>query len=382
MSAKEALILDVNDGMSVTEAAGEHGVARSCAYKWVARYRRYGWTGLEELSRRPELSPNRKPQELVDELLELKRKYPAFGPLKLAELLDEAHGEHVMAVSTAGTILVRHGRVRKRGPRHRNVGRVEHSPYEISGAGDSETTDFKGQFRMGNGSLCYPLTIADPFSRYVLAIEALESTHMTPVKKIFEKIFREHGVPRQMISDNGTPFCSATSLGGLTQLSRWWIEMGVIPVRIQPGRPDQNGIHERMHRTLKDWIVSHPKSSLRTHQRSFDAFRAEFNQIRPHQSLGQKKPASAFRPYRPFPSRPPAIEYDTNMDVRSVNANGEIKWEGSPIFVSEVLIGAKVGLLPIAESIWSIHFGPVRIGYLDDLSRCTRNRRPLEEDQQ
>ena len=381
MSAKESLIFDVNDGMSVSEAADEHGVARSCAYKWVGRYRKYGLAGLEELSRRPELSPNRTPQELVDELLELKRKYPAFGPPKLAAMLEEKHGEPVMAVSTAGTILLRHGRVKKRGPRRRSIGRIEHAPYEISGAGDSETTDFKGQFRMRNGVFCYPLTIADPFSRYVPAIEGLESTHMAPVKKVFERVFREYGVPRQVISDNGTPFCSPVSLGGLTQLSRWWIEMGVIPVRIKPGRPDQNGIHERMHRTLKDWIVSNPKSSLRSQQRSFDAFRAEFNQIRPHQSLGQKTPASAFRPYRPFPSRPPTIEYDTNMDVRSVNTNGEIKWKGVPIFLSEVLIGAKVGLLQIAESIWSIHFGLVQIGYLDDVSCSARNQRPQKDDQ-
>jgi putative transposase len=382
MSAKESLIFDVNDGMSVSDAADEHGVARSCAYKWVNRYRRYGWAGLEESSRRPELSPDRTPQDVVDELLELKRKYPAFGPAKLVAIMEEERGEHVLAASTAGTILSRHGQVKKRRPRQRSAGPIERGPYEISGAGDSETTDFKGQFRMGNGGLCYPLTIADPFSRYVLAIKALESTHMAPAKEVFERVFREYGVPRQMVSDNGTPFCSPISLGGLTQLSRWWIEMGVIPVRIQPGRPDQNGIHERMHRTLKDWIVSNPKSNLRTQQRSFDAFRKEFNHIRPHESLGQKKPASAFRPYRPYSTRMPAIEYDTNMDVRSVNANGEIKWNGHPIFFSEVLIGAKVGLLQVAESLWSIHFGPVRIGYLDEVSRRAMNRRPLEDDKE
>jgi putative transposase len=382
MSAREALIFDVNSGKSVSDAADDHGVVRSCAYKWVGRFNRLGRAGLVELSRRPELSPDRTSQDVVDELLELKKKYPAFGPAKLVPMLEQRYGEHVMAVSTGGRILSRHGQVNKRRPRQRSVGRVEHSPYEISGAGDSATADYKGQFRMGNCELCYPLTIADPFSRYVLAIDAMASTHMAPAKAAFERVFREYGVPRQLITDNGTPFCGATSLGGLTQLSRWWIELGIIPVRIEPGRPDQNGIHERMHRTLKDWIVRHPKSSLRSQQQSFNAFRTEFNQVRPHQSLGQKTPLTAFRAYRPFPSRLPKIEYDTNVEPRAVNANGEIKWHGHQIFLSEVLTGGHVGLLRVADSVLSIFFGSVRIGYLDEQNRRASNRRPPEDEQQ
>jgi transposase InsO family protein len=379
MSARQALIFDVNDGMRVSEAAQQHGVGRSCAYKWVTRYKQYGLAGLEELSRRPELSPERTSPEYVEELVALKKKHPAFGPAKLVPMLDERYGEHVMAVSTAGEILARHGLVQKRRPRHRSAGRLEHSPYEVAGAGDSMTADYKGQFRMGNGALCYPLTMADPFSRYVVAIEALPSTHMITAKARFERVFREYGVPRQMITDNGTPFCSAGSLGGLTQLSRWWIEQGITPIRIEPGRPDQNGIHERMHRTLKDWIRRNARPSMRAQQRSFDDFRTEFNDVRPHQSLGQKPPSTAFRAYRPFSATPGAIEYDSNVDVRRVNANGEIKWKGHPIFLSEVLIGANVGLLQVAESIWSISFGSVRIGYLDQLRKAALNRRPADE---
>lgn len=381
MSAKEALILDVHGGMSISEAAKIHGVARSCVYKWLGRVREAGSlaAGLAEQSRRPENSPTRTPQELVEELLELKTQYADYGPAKLVELLERRRGSHAMAVSTAGMILARHGRVQKRALRRPRVGRIEHSPYEISGAGDTQSTDFKGQFRMGNRELCYPLTICDPFSRYVLDIVAMPSTHMAAVRAAFERVFREHGVPRQIISDNGTPFCSANSLGGLTQLSRWWIELGITPVRIAPGRPDQNGIHERMHRTLKAWIARHERQSLRGYQRSFDAFKAEFNHVRPHQALGQKPPATAFKPYRPFPKRVTPFEYNSCMEVRKVNANGEIKWQGRPIFTTEVLIGANIGLTQVGKQLWSIHFGPVRIGFLDTAANRVMNRAPEPE---
>jgi hypothetical protein len=236
------------------------------------------------------------------------------------------------------------------------------------------TTDYKGQFRMGNGELCYPLTIADPFSRYVLAIDALPSTNLPGAKAGFERVFRKYGVPWQMLSDNGTPF-SSNALGGLTQLSRWFIELGIVPIQIEPGHPEQNGIHERMHRTLKAWIRRHPKSSLRVQQRCFNAFRQQFNHERPHQSLGQKTPASAFQSYRPF-CRPSKLEYDTTMDVRSVRSNGQIKWKGGMLFISEVLAGTNIGLIEIGEQLWSIHFGAVRIGYLDGLTNRAQNSRP------
>ena len=375
MSAKEALIWDVNKGMSVAKAADVHGVTRSCAYKWVDRYRRLGLAGLNELSRAPEHSPNRISQTLVSELVKLKRKHPLYGPVKLITVLEERHGEHVMAVSTAGEFLARHGLVRKRRSL-RSPGRIEHGPFEVAGAGDSMTTDYKGQFRMGNKTWCYPLTIADPFSRYVFAIDALTSTRMAPAKLGFEAVFKEYGIPRQMVSDNGTPFCSSQSLGGLTQLSRWWIELGIIPIRIQPGHPQQNGIHERMHRTLKDWIGEYPQPNLRAQQRSFDAFLEDFNHVRPHQSLGQKTPSTALKPYRPFSSRPKTPNYDTTMTVRSVRSNGQIQWNGELIFTSEVLIGANIGLLPIDETVWSIYFGAVRIGYLDGLAQRVQNRLP------
>lgn len=378
MSAREALVFDVNKGMSVAEAAAAHGVARSCAYKWLARYETEGMAGLQQRSRRPELSPRRVAQELVDELVKLKKRHPDYGPAKLVPMLEMRHGEHVMAVSTAGQILARHGWVDTR-RKSRSPGRIGHSAFEVAGAGDTMTADFKGEFRLLDRSLCYPLTVADPFSRYVLDTRAMSSTHMEPARQAFERIFRKHGLPRQMVTDRGTPFCSSISLGGLTQLSRWWIELGIVPIRIDPGRPQQNGIHERMHRTLKQWITRDRRSTLRAQQRSFDAFRREFNHVRPHQSLGQKTPSTAYRAYQPYQSRRRSIEYDTNAEVRRVNTNGEIKWKGELIFTSEVLIGADLGLIRIDETLLAIQFGIVRIGYLDELAGRVWNRPPAEQ---
>jgi transposase InsO family protein len=290
-------------------------------------------------------------------------------------VLDAIRGEHIMSASTAGQILARLGMVERRRSRHRSPGPPERMPYTIGGAGDAMTTDFKGQFRTRDGRLCYPLTIADPFSRYVLAITALPSTHGSLARRVFERVFREYGIPRLIISDNGSPFASAASLGGLTQLSRWWIELGSTPMRIEPGRPQQNGIHERMHRTFKKSLQRQPPATFGQQQRRFDLFRTEFNEVRPHQSLGQKPPATVFRPYRPF-ERPKPFDHDRNMEVRRVNEHGAIKWNGREVFISEVMIGALIALLPVGETLYAIYFRHVRIGWLDTLEWRAISRRP------
>ena len=375
MSAKQAFVWDVNGGMSVSDAAELHGIARSCAYKWIRRYRQYGDDGLEELARAPLNSPAKTPSPIVDELVALKRKY-GYGPAKLVAMLEEKHGAHVLAPSTAGTILARLGLVKKRRSRRPGMGAIAHPAFSLGDAGESMTADYKGQFRMRNGRMCYPLTIADPASRYIMAIDAFASTAMDQARNSFERVFREYGVPRQLLTDNGTPFCSSMSLGGITTLSRWWIELGIVPLRIAPGKPQQNGIHERMHRTLKDWIRERPQIDLRGHQRSFDAFRREFNHIRPHQSLDQKKPVTAFKHYRPFPRRIKPFAYDSSMEVRAIRSNGEFKWKGHLIYASEVLKGANIGLFQVDEATWEIYFGHVPLGWLDGINKRVRNRRP------
>jgi transposase InsO family protein len=375
MSAKQSLIWSVEQGLSVSDAAKLHGIVRSCAYKWLDRFDEDGKEGLIERSRAPQKSPNRIPEAIVEELLALKRRYPDFGPAKLVVLLATEHGRPVMAPSTAGTLLARHGLVKRR-RRARSAGPIEHPPYTVQGAGHTMTADYKGEFRMSGNAVCYPLTLADPFSRYVVAIQSLGSTQTEPAKGAFEKAFRTYGLPSQIVSDNGTPFSSTQSLGGLTRLSRWFIELGIVPVRIKPGHPEQNGSHERMHGTFKKWIQRHPKRSLRAHQQSFEAFRREFNEVRPHESLGQRTPATLFKSYRDYSTRSKRIEYDTKMQVRSVRSNGQIRWNGGLVFLSEVLHGANVGLREIDDRLWSIHYGSTQLGYLDGLTQCAQNSLP------
>jgi putative transposase len=194
--------------------------------------------------------------------------------------------EHRMAASTAGEILKRHGLVRPR-RRRRGVVRVERSPIIVPASGHTMTADYKGHFRLGNRHYCYPLTIADPASRYIFAIEALASTNGNRARPVFERVFREYGLPEQIVTDNGSPFCAPASLGAISELSKWWIRLGIRPVRIDRGKPQQNAIHERMHRTLKEWTTCPAQRTMPSQQCSFDEFRLEYNTVRPHQSLGQ-----------------------------------------------------------------------------------------------
>lgn len=374
MSSKDRFITDViGRGLSVSEAAAISGISRSCAYKWFARYQELGLNGLEERSRAPHTHPNQTANEVVAELLKLKAKHPSFGPQKLAVMLESEAGKHVIAASTAGEVLSRHGLVKRRKKSPRSPGAISHPPFDVGASGESMTTDFKGDFRTRDRCVCRPLTVADPVSRFLFEVKALSSTRTAPVQAAFERIFREYGLPRLMISDNGSPYCSSKSLGGLTALSRWWIELGIRPVRIVPGRPQQNGIHERMHRSLSEWLKFNLREDLRRQQFAFNRFRREFNEIRPHEALGMKTPISALGTYKPYPRKKPRVEYDSTMTVRAVRSNGYIKWNGIQIFVSEVLTGANIGLRKIDTHLWTISYGHVQIGFLDELQQRVLN---------
>jgi hypothetical protein len=237
------------------------------------------------------------------------------------------------------------------------------------------TADFKGHFRTGNGLYCYPLTIKDGFSRYLLDVKAFLSPSHQLTKPAFERLFKEYGLPQIIRTDNGAPFASI-AIGRLSQLSVWWIRLGIFPELIEPGHPEQNPRHERMHRTLKDDTTKPPSEDHHTQQKRFDRFRQLYNHERPHESLGQQTPASFYHPSeRSFPNRLPKIEYPGHYEVRRVSRNGGIRWNSKWVCVSHVLAEEFVGFDEVDDGLWEVFYGPVRLGRFNE-----RNSK-IEDDQ-
>jgi hypothetical protein len=228
------------------------------------------------------------------------------------------------------------------------------------------TTDFKGQFRAGDGAYCYPLTVCDGYSRYLLACRGLRSVETTGARGVFDRLFCAYGLPARIRSDNGVPFATA-ALGRLSALSAWWIKLGITPELIEPSSPQQNGQHERMHRTLKAEATKPARASLAAQQRRFDAFRAEYNGERPHEALGNDTPADHYAPSpRPYPARLAHPEYPGHFEVRYVSRNGGVRWHNRWVNVSHVLAEEYVGLEEVDDGVWSVYFGPVLLGRFDE----------------
>lgn len=351
------------DGWTKADLAAEFGVSWRCVHKWVERFSCEGEKGLKERSRAPHRSPQRKSSEAISELLALKKRLPRLGPAKLVTFLAP---EHRMAVCTASEILDTHGLVRKRRPRQRRV-LVDRVPIVVPGPGHTLATDYKGHFRMGNGQYCYALTMADPATRYVLAIDGFGSIDGADAQRSYERVFRACGVPEQIIHDGGSPFCAPAAIGAISELTKWWVHLGIHPIRIEPGRPQQNGRLERMHKDLKEWTTEPPARTLTGQQKRFDEFRDVFNNIRPHEAHGQKPPASFFKPYgRPYPRRLPPIEYGEDMRIRRVRHNGEIRWAGHLVYVGGVLAGEYVAMRKAADDWQDLYFGPLLIARWDE----------------
>lgn len=347
-------------GESVSELSRRFGVSRPTVYATIERWIEEGKAGLQERSRAPHSNPRLTSPAVVAALLALKDRHRNWGADKLVRLLRRTGVE--LSPFTARDILKRNGRVQARRARPPLWSPAEMPRVVVAGAGHSMSADHKGAFRLGNGQYCHPLTIADPASRYVFAVDALSGTNVALAISVFERVFREWGLPEQIITDNGNPFCSARALGGLTELSKTWIKLGIQHVRIQPGRPQQNGIHERMHRTLKQSATRPPERNLKAQQRCFAAFVDEFNNVRPHQALGQETPASVVSRYRrEYPDRLPLIEYPASAQVRMVHRSGEIKWKGDTIFVSQVLAGEPVAMMQVDDDGWDLYFASVRL---------------------
>jgi putative transposase len=368
-----AFIKDVlRRDLGKSELCRRYGISRPTGDKWIDRFVDHGMDGLKDLVSSPHHHPNQVPEELAEMLLALRRAHMTWGPKKLRAYLEQRYSTMNWPwPSTIGQLLRLNGLAvgRKRRPR------TPAYTQPFAGCGKPNRTwcgDFKGQFRTGN-STCYPLTITDAFSRYLLRCQGMPRPCTTPTVSIFESAFREYGLPEAIRSDNGAPFAS-NAIGGLSRLSVWWVKLGIVPERIKPGHPEQNGRHERMHLTLKQETASPPRSSMRSQQQRFDAFRQEYNQQRPHEALEQRTPADAYQASpRGYPSRLPEPEYGQNTLVRYVRKSGEIKWQGQRMYLGQVLAGENVGLEPILDGFWLVNFYKMPIGVMDDRRRKVWN---------
>lgn len=350
------------DYATFSELCARYGVSRKTGYKWVDRYEEIGSRGLEDLSRRPHSSPCATPLPVVEQLLGLRRSHPSWGAKKLLRVLEKRGVTGLPGRSTCCDLLKRHGLVisaRRRKYPGRPVSLV-------SQPNDLWTADFKGQFKTRDGRYCYPLTVVDASSRYLLACQGLRSTSLQLARPVFFRLFQEYGLPQVIRTDNGVPFAT-TALGRLSSLSVWWIRLGIFPELIEPAHPEQNGSHERMHRTLKRETAHPPKGSLAAQQVCFNRFRTEYNEQRPHEALGLETPNSRYRPSsRVLPKTLPAIEYPAHYEVRYVSANGGIRWKCAWVGVTHTLAGEFVGLEEVGDGLWDVYFGPVLLGRMDE----------------
>jgi len=350
---------------NMAELCRFHGVARGTGYKWVERYEAEGLEGMRDRSRLPHRRPNEVGEELEDLVIRVREQHPRWGAPKIrARLQRERGGERIPAESTIGAILKRHGlTVPKRAGRRRH-GPVAEPLSQAEGPNTVWCADYKGWFRCQDGTRIDPLTISDAYSRYLFRCQAVRSADYAHSKPVFEAAFREYGMPVRMRTDNGAPFGSNGD-SGLTGLTVWWIKLGIAPEHIAPGKPQQNGRHERMHRTLKEETASPPARTRRAQQQRFDEFRQEYNEQRPHQALGQATPASHYQiSGRTYPERIREVEYPPDWDVRVVDG-GRIRWSGERVFVSHALGGERVGLERIEERQWRVWFSFHELGVLE-----------------
>jgi transposase InsO family protein len=352
---------------SISELARRRGISRKTAWKWIERYEQEGGKGLADRSRAPHHQAQAICEQMEQRILELKARWPYWGAPKIHVKLQEY--VNCPSESTVSNILRRHGLTRK--VRRRHQATPSQQPLKhCEGPNQVWCVDFKGWFRTGDGKRCEPLTISDGYSRYLLCCQGIGTTSgRLPVQPLFIGTFREYGMPEAIRTDNGSPFAS-TGLAGLTKLSVWWLRLGIRLERIEPGHPEQNGRHERMHRSLKEATAKPPRRNLHLQQKAFDAFRQEYNQERPHEALGQKPPGSCYVPSsRDYPERLEQPEYPEDWHKRRVSAGGQMKWKGSKVQVSHALVDQLVGLEPIEDGLWKIHFGSLELGQWDERRR-------------
>lgn len=375
MPWKETCVMDlkvqlINDWLlnraNVSSLAISYGVSRKTVYKWIQRYQEHGVEGLNDRSRAPHHCSHAVEEEIADRIIETKRKHLSFGPKKVMDLLRRDHPQvRWPADSTAGDILKAAGLVKKR--RRKQSYPADPQPFELGDINNALwSVDYKGQYPSADGRWCYPLTLTDNASRYVLGCQGVKATDYGQAVPVFEWVFHEYGLPEGILSDNGSPFASR-SAGGLTRLSKWWVELGIRVHRTKPGTPTQNARHERMHGSLNRAIGERMRgASFMRQQTALTAFCDEFNEQRSHEALGRQTPASLYQPsHRAYSPILRPVEYDMEQQVRSVRHNGEIKWRGDLIYISELLARHRVGLKEVADERVEVRYSFHLLGHIN-----------------
>ena len=367
MDEKVLFLADyLREKQSFTDLCNNYCISRKTGYKWISRYLEEGVEGLHNRSTTPKNHPHQTPFAVRKEIIRLRNKKKIkHGPNKIQTLLLENYSEEeVPSTTTIYKILRKEGLIISRKCRRRTP--VMQQPFEtVRDPNDVWSVDYKGQFLTNNGKWCYPLTVMDHQSRFLLQCKGHEGISTAAVKKEFEQLFKKYGLPNRIRSDNGVPFASR-SLGGISRLSKWWIRLGIFPERIKPGKPQQNGAHERMHRTLKAAAIQPPGRSLKDQQKLFDGFRHEYNQERPHETLQQRTPVSQYRKSsREMPAQLPELIYPGHYRINPVSCNGHVYCFSSILYVGHILKGERIGMEEVRDGIWKVYFGPIYLGFFD-----------------
>ena len=350
---------------SMAHLCRQYGISRQSGYKWWNRYQSQGLEGLQDESRAAHEHPNAVTAERTNAILAMRLAHRHWGPRKVLTRLEQERPEEAWpSSSTVGEILNRAKLIVPRKFRRHCPPMTE--PFAATdGPNATWCCDFKGWFKTGDGRRCDPFTLTDAYSRYLLRCEYVKRTDSRHVRAIMERAFKEYGLPRAIRSDNGSPFASV-GIGGLSKLSVWWVRLGIRPERIEPGKPQQNGRHERMHKTLKLETAQPPAATLAQQQERFEHFRSEYNDVRPHEALDQKAPVTAYKPSdRAYPKRLPELEYPTGAERYRVRVHGQFAWKGREVFVGEALADQWIGLLPATDRYSKVLLGPFVLGYLD-----------------
>ena len=357
------------DCWTMTELCADYQISRKTGYKWVERYDSGGVLGLQDQSRRPDHSPNATAPDVVDALVGLRRRHPRWGAKKLLAVAAREDRQTAWpSRSTVCDLLKAQGLVAPRSHRHPHA-RVPSPRAPLTAVNQTWTTDFKGQFRTGDSVYCYPLTLRDGFSRFVLRCQALAGPTYEATRPQFERAFAEYGLPDGIRSDNGGPFASS-GLRGLSRLSVWWLRLGIRLERIAPGHPEQNGSHEQFHAVLKAETARPPAANARAQQRRFTRFCAEYNEDRPHEALGDQTPASCYHPSpRSLPTRVSPVEYPGHWEIRRVSPIGQVSWGGQVLFLSGALAGEDVAFEEVEEGLWTVHFATLALARYDARQR-------------